>query len=109
MVVSSQTITVSVWDHGTVDGDIVNITLNGASVAGGVTLAKAPKTFTLKLNPGSNTISIYAVNEGSVGPNTASIKISHVTSGKAEQTYSINQKTSASFGATVDAGMPRQR
>ncbi|OQX17816.1 MAG: hypothetical protein BWK76_09430 [Desulfobulbaceae bacterium A2] len=109
VVVSSQTITVSVWDHGTVDGDIVNITLNGATAAGGVTLAAGPKTFTLNLNPGRNTISIYAVNEGSVPPNTASIKISHVTSGQAEQTYSINQKTSANFAATVDTGTQRQR
>jgi len=109
VVVSSQTITVSVWDHGTVDGDIVNITLNGTSVAGGVTLAASPRTFTLNLNPGRNSISIYAVNEGTVAPNTASIKISHVTSGKAEQTYSINQKTSASFAATVDTATSQQR
>lgn len=103
VTVNSQTITISVWDHGTVDNDIVNIMLNGAVIPGGagVVLAKSPKVFTLALNPGKNVIAIYAVNEGKVPPNTASIRISHVTSGKAEQTYSINQQTSAQCSATV--------
>jgi len=103
VTVNSQTITIRVWDHGTVDNDIINIMLNGAVIpgGGGVVLTKSPKVFTLKLNPGKNVIAIYAVNEGKIPPNTASVKISNVTSGKAEQTYSINQKTSAQFAATL--------
>lgn len=103
VTVSSDSITVSVWDHGTVDGDIIDILLNGKVIPGGknVTLAAKPKDFNLKLNPGKNTIAIYAVNEGTLAPNTASIKISNVVQGKSQQTYSINQKTSTAFGATV--------
>lgn len=103
VVVNSQNITISVWDHATVDNDIIDIRLNGKTIpgGGGVVLTKTPKVFNLKLGSGQNIIEIYAVNEGTLSPNTASIKISNVTSGKAEQVYRINQKTSARFSAAV--------
>lgn len=103
VTVNSRNITISVWDYGKIDGDIINILVNGRVISGGnrVTLAAKPKVFKLTLNPGKNNITIYAVNEGSDPPNTASLKISNVVQGKGQQQYSINQKTSTSFGATV--------
>ena len=103
VVVNSRNITLSIWDHGKEDNDIVTIKVNGAPIPGGsnVVLTKQPKTFQLQLNTGRNEISIYAVNEGTQPPNTASFKLSNVTQGEQEQKYRINQNESAAFGATV--------
>ncbi|WP_146164741.1 PKD domain-containing protein [Desulfonatronum sp. SC1] len=103
VVVNSRTITLSIWDHGKEDNDIVTIKVNGTPIPGGsnVVLTKQPKTFQLQLNTGRNEISIYAVNEGTQPPNTASFRLSNVTQGEQEQKYRINQNESAAFGATV--------
>jgi len=86
-----------------VDGDTVNILVNGAVIPGGsgVVLAKEPQVFQLELNTGSNQVSIYAVNEGTSPPNTASFRLSNVTQGQSEQTYKIHQGENAAFAATV--------
>jgi len=87
VTVSQQDITVTFWDHGQEDGDIINIYLNGQLFKGNVILTNKKEEFQVKLNSGNNTFEVEAVNEGSVSPNTASVRISHVTLGKASQIY----------------------
>lgn len=75
---SSRNVTISVWDHGTIDGDIVSIYINGEIVIAERTLEgpqnKYSVTTTLDYN-GYNYLLLYAHNEGSVSPNTCTFSI----------------------------------
>lgn len=65
-----------IWDAGTVDGDIVNITLNGKDLLSSYSTVKKQKEIVLNLTEKINTIKITALNEGSEAPNTTKIKLS---------------------------------
>jgi hypothetical protein len=87
VTVSQQEITVTFWDHGQEDGDIINIYLNGSMLKSDVLLKSQKQNFDLKLTSGKNNFEVEAVNEGDFSPNTASVTISHVTKGKGTQIY----------------------
>jgi len=76
--IESREVTISLWDHGAIDGDIVSIYVNGKEVASEISL-KSPTekyTFTTELDfEGYNYILMFAHNEGSLPPNTAAISI----------------------------------
>lgn len=75
---SNREVTISVWDHGRIDGDIVSIYVNGNLVIDERTLRgpsdKIDISTTLDHN-GFNYILLYAHNEGDISPNTAAIGI----------------------------------
>jgi hypothetical protein len=73
--VSSKTVQVTLFDDAAEDGDIVSVYLNGAWELENYTLKKAGETFTWTINSGSNDLVLFAVNEGSSGPNTCAISI----------------------------------
>lgn len=67
--------TVQIYDHGSEDGDRVRFLLNGTLVEESITLRNFPgTTLDLSLQPGTNTVSVQAHNEGSEPPNTASMR-----------------------------------
>lgn len=76
--VGNREITISVWDHGQIDGDIISIYVNGDEIIAERTLNgpadKYVVTTTLEYN-GYNYLLLYAHNEGSISPNTASLSI----------------------------------
>jgi hypothetical protein len=102
ITVSSRKITISFWDHGKEDGDIIDILLNGKVLRDGIVLTKAPQSFTVDLQGGKNVFGVRAVNEGSISPNTATVKFSNVTQGKDVQVYEIKsgQKTDMNIKAS---------
>ncbi len=74
----SRTITISVWDNGTIDGDIVSVYVNGNRVINQVEMDGPRNPFSVDVtleNNGFNYILLYAHNEGSIPPNTASMSI----------------------------------
>lgn len=73
---SQRSVSYSVWDHGTVDGDIISLYSNGSSVLSNFTLTGSAHTgsFTLP-NNGFNHIVYYAHNLGLYSPNTGTITI----------------------------------
>jgi hypothetical protein len=89
ITVNSRVITVSVWDHGSIDGDRVNVYLNGRLIRSNLLLGKSPINIRLNLYTGSNVVEIKAMNEGSQSPNTASIKITNVVQGKSQQKWQL--------------------
>jgi len=91
--VSSRSIDITLTDSGSViDGDTVSISLNGSVLDANHILAGAPgTTMSLELLQGINTLSITAVNEGSVSPNTAEITFSGVTAGEAVQEWRLSE------------------
>jgi len=76
LVVDNETITISLYDHGRADGDIVSIYLNGEQIVANHTLTYNKKSFEVKLNLNkSNDLFLYAHNLGKFPPNTVSIEI----------------------------------
>ena len=101
VTVDRQNITLTFWDHGTEDGDIINIYLNNRLIKGNLRLKKSKRSFPVQLNSGKNRFVVEAVNEGTVSPNTASVRISNVTSGKALQIYERRSGKKASMRLTA--------
>ncbi len=76
LVVDSETITISLYDHGRADGDIVSIYLNGEQIVASHILTYKKKSFEVKLNLNkTNDLFLYAHNLGNFPPNTVSIEI----------------------------------
>lgn len=66
-----------IGDWGTEDGDRICLTVNGETVEGAedLTLTKGGTRLSIPLNPGVNVIRCYALNEGSLSPNTFMLTI----------------------------------
>lgn len=73
--------TIRLWDNAAEDGDIVSVYLNGINgiwLIENHTLTNAGNTFTFDtalLRAGANDLVVFALNEGSSGPNTVSIAV----------------------------------
>ncbi len=105
VTVSSNQITIRVWDHGVVDGDQIDLAINGVYVLTDYVLEGSPgTTVSVTLSGGINNLTVYADNEGSISPNTASIEISDVISGDAVQQWNLNLNTADSM--TIYAPSP---
>lgn len=108
VTVSSTRITISVWDHATEDGDLVQISLNGQMMWPQIRLTKRKINLQLPIRPGvSNLLEIKALNEGSQKPNTASIQISHVTRGKHQQQWKLKTGQTGRIRIFVPGYAPR--
>ncbi len=83
--VSQRNIIISLRDNALVDGDIVDLLINGVKVLAGYTLTGLWFEVPVQLNPGPNTVTVVALNEGGNSPNTVEIHISHVISGIPDQ------------------------
>lgn len=78
ITLESREITISIWDHGRIDGDIVSIFVNGKEVITERTLEGPANTFSINTTleyDGYNYVLLYAHNEGSISPNTVSMSI----------------------------------
>jgi len=62
-----------VWDGEFVDGDIVTILFNGEKILSHYTLTANKKRMVLAMPKKTNTLSVYAENEGQAPPNTSQI------------------------------------
>ena len=63
------------WDNATEDGDSVSVMVNGAFIAKDLLLSRSKSKLIIRLDEGVNTITIFAHNEGTISPNTASCQI----------------------------------
>jgi len=76
--VESRKVTLSIWDHGQIDGDIVSIYINDNLIIDNWELSGSNNKFTVDVEldyRGYNYILLYAHNEGDIPPNTVSISI----------------------------------
>jgi hypothetical protein len=91
ITVSSRSIDITFTDNGSVvDGDTVTIILNGSVLEANHVLQGPPGvTISVDLLPGINTLSIQALNEGTVSPNTAQISFTNVVDGEAVQEWRL--------------------
>src|SRR5690554_6111083 len=76
--ISSRITNIQVWDHGTVDGDIVSIIANGNVIIDEQTLSGPSSPISVDYDfgyNGFNYVTLYAHNLGSIPPNTCTIAI----------------------------------
>ena len=85
VTVDRRDITISVRDHAAIDGDRIDLFVNGGKVLSNYTLTSSPHGVDVKLNSGENTVQVTALNEGSASPNTVEVSVNHVVSGYAIQ------------------------
>jgi len=108
VTVNNKNISFRFWDHGTPDGDQVDIYVNGSLVVSNHILRGAPgRSIPLTLNDGSNTVRIHADNEGTAPPNTATLYVSDVVDGPSEQIWSIGRGEEAVFHIRVNTELKK--
>ena len=79
--INSRITSISVWDHGLIDGDIVSIIANGDTIIDEITLDGPDNPYQVDYDfgyNGYNYITLYAHNLGSVAPNTCTVAINGV-------------------------------
>jgi hypothetical protein len=91
VTVNARSISITLTDDGSlVDGDRVDVFLNGVKAIDNHTLVGGAGTvFVLDLLSGSNELRVTALNEGTSSPNTAQLAISNVTAGTALQSWRL--------------------
>ncbi len=81
--IANRNVDIEVWDHGTIDGDIISLIVNRESGGEETILNRheldgPSSSYTMQhsfAGNGYNYLTLYAHNEGSISPNTASISI----------------------------------
>jgi hypothetical protein len=101
VAVTSSTITISVWDHEIVDGDIISLDYNGTWILENYTLKKEPWVITLTVQPGVNYLVLHAHNLGRYSPNTAAILIND---GKTSQRVILESNLDSSGTIEITLG-----
>ena len=100
--VSSRSVTLSLRDLQLVDGDVVNVDVNGVRIVSQYVLGGRDVSFPVTLQGGANAITISAQSAGVTPPFVAGVTVSNVTSGPAvQQTRGLNAGESQSFTITA--------
>jgi Legume lectin domain len=73
--VKKRKLTISVWDHNTVDGDIISLKLGDDWILTNYELVSKKNTFDLTLIGFSQDLVLYAHNVGMVPPNTVTVSV----------------------------------
>ena len=97
ITVSKKIITVTFWDHGKEDGDMIDILINGKVAFPGITLKTAHQSRTITMNASVIVVGFKALNVGSIAPNTATVTFSSVTAGKETQQYTLTKDQEANM------------
>ncbi|UMB60604.1 hypothetical protein MHL31_16195 [Lutibacter sp. A80] len=75
MFSTSSQLNLNIYDAGKIDGDKINIYVNGAIFLRNYVVDKDIKKLIIPLNSESTTIDVLAINTGTISPNTAKIEI----------------------------------
>jgi hypothetical protein len=92
--ISGRSVKISVWDNGSIDGDIVSVYVNGKKVIDEVTMDGPSNKYSVNVDldySGFNYILLYAHNVGTISPNTASMSIND---GSGDKTFQISSDLS---------------
>ncbi len=102
VTVDSSNVTLTLRDPQFVDGDKINVLVNGQVVLENYFTQGRYQGFPITLNSGGNTVEILTQNEGVTSPMVAEISVSNVTSGPATQiTPGMAKGNTASFTITA--------
>lgn len=97
LIVEHDSITVTLYDNGYIDGDSVTLIYNNEIITTHQRLSDQPLSFTVKVKPGiKNELVMYAENLGLIPPNTA---LMIVTDGK--KRYEVNVSSSQNRNGVI--------
>lgn len=75
-LVTGNTVKFTIWDNGQIDGDRISIMINGKTILQDYNIAATAKVMEIPLSDNAvDTVTITALNEGTLPPNTAAIQI----------------------------------
>jgi hypothetical protein len=96
--VVSDSLTLSFYDNGVVDGDVISIYVNGETVISKAKLLEAATKKTIKLDPAADTVELVLVAEtlGSIPPNTGLLVVQD-GSKRYEVRFSADLQTNAAI------------
>jgi len=102
VTVDQTDITLTVFDNTVVDGDTIDLILNGVTLLNDYDLLGPPGlTLPVTLNSGNNNLVVFAVDEGGDPPgsnqNTAALQISNVISGNPDQNWQLSTGETATL------------
>lgn len=98
VTVESDEISVSIWDNGKEDGDIISLNVNGEWVLKDFEVKSESDKINVKIKKGENFIVLHAENLGRIEPNTAALKIDD---GQMEKTIILNSNMGESEGIKI--------
>lgn len=74
--IKSTELTIEIWDHKDIDGDIISLFHNGSPIVENYTLKSSKYRFKIKINVDEdNFLILHAHNLGTIPPNTAAISV----------------------------------
>jgi hypothetical protein len=91
-----EVILIEVWDNSSIDGDTISVYFNGEPVLLNYGLQAKKERIELKLKPGKNELTVVAINEGAIRPNTAAFTIRN-----GRKKYKVNTITSKTQNETI--------
>jgi hypothetical protein len=91
-----EVILIEVWDNSSIDGDTISVYFNGEPVLVNYGLQAKKERIELKLKPGKNELTVVAINEGAIRPNTAPFTIRN-----GRKKYKVNTITSKTQNETI--------
>jgi hypothetical protein len=102
VTVDQTNITLTVFDNTVVDGDTIDLILNGVTLLNDYDLLGPPGIpLPVTLNSGINNLVVFAVDEGGDPPgsnaNTAALQISNVISGNPDQNWQLSTGETATL------------
>jgi hypothetical protein len=74
--VTNRKLTIKVWDHNIVDGDIISLKWGDKWILSEYPIVTAPREIQLTVHGFSEKLVLYAHNVGQVPPNTATVSVS---------------------------------
>lgn len=99
--VDSTSIDITLWDHASDDGDLIEVRVNGSMQVPKFRITHTKKTYPLALISGANVIEVFAHNEGTGSPNTCSAELTHVTAGEALSRWGLLTSESGTIHVLV--------
>jgi|GEM_PF-2993224 len=97
--VHTNEILIEVWDHETVDGDVLSLALNDTTILDSYALIQNKKILKVMLHPGQNPLVMTAINQGRYKPCTAAILIDD---GQTKQTYILDADFAISSSLVIE-------
>jgi len=102
VTVDEHSISLTLYDHSKIDGDIIDVIVNGVQVVTDLELPGPPGvTVTIQLQPGDNSFTLHADNEGWSPPSTPAFIISNVNIGTVHQLWRLKTDQSGTITITV--------
>lgn len=96
--VKSSTLKICIWDYSVVDGDVIDLYVNGKKILSRYELVEEKKCLEVQLADGENWIGVVAINEGSMGPASPHVQLDD---GVSKQEFDIDGYINQPGGYTI--------